>query len=80
MQTKLTCTILVDDKDDEIITWDYKEIRKYFMEKLMSNEINHFHVSTKHKGNILYEDIPDKYQAITSDNADYFEQKNEHDS
>ena len=37
----------------------------------MSNDINHFHVSTKHKGNILYEDIPDKYQAITSDNADY---------
>jgi len=80
MQTKLTCTILVDDKDDKVITWDYKEIRKYFMEKLMSNEINHFHVSTKHKGNILYEDIPDKYQAITSDNADYFEQENEDDS
>ena len=46
----------------------------------MSNEINHFHVSTKHKGNILYEDIPDKYQAITSDNADYFEQENEDDN
>ena len=25
MQTKLTCTILVDDKDDEVITWKFDE-------------------------------------------------------
>tara|TARA_R100000005_G_C4870359_1_gene127165 strand:- start:76 stop:279 length:204 start_codon:yes stop_codon:yes gene_type:complete len=52
-KAELKCVIFVEGEDD-VMSWEYNDIRKFFIQRLKSNDINHFHVSSRKEGSFKF--------------------------
>ena len=52
-KVQLQCVINFEDEED-VMTWEYNDIRKFFIKKLKANEISYFHVSSAKQGSFKF--------------------------
>jgi len=63
-KAELKCVIFVEGEDD-VMTWEYNDIRKFFIQRLKSNDINHFHVSSRKEGSFYTEVKVKRHQSFS---------------